>query len=62
MPEKYKYYALKLESDRREIFPDFLHTWEHSDIIEGNYMTESEIISLYSGTSKEYLCMLNDKI
>tara|TARA_R110000823_G_scaffold178546_1_gene311015 strand:- start:902 stop:1810 length:909 start_codon:yes stop_codon:yes gene_type:complete len=61
-PEKYKYYALKLESDRREIFPDFLHTWEHSGGIEGNYLSESEIISSYSGTDNEYLRMLNDKL
>jgi hypothetical protein len=61
-PEKYKYYALKLESDRREVFPDFFHTWEHSDSIEGNYMSESEIISSHSGSSSEYLRMLSDKI
>jgi hypothetical protein len=61
-PEKYKYYALKLESDRREVFPDFFHTWEHSDTIEGNYMTESEIISSYSDTNNEYLHMLNSKL
>ena len=61
-PEKYKYYAIKLENDRRELFPDFFHTWEQSDTIEGNCMTESEIISSYSDTDNEYLHMLNDKL
>ena len=61
-PEKYKYYAIKLENDRRELFPDFFHTWEHSDTIEGNYMTESEIISSYSDTDNEYLHTLNDRL
>ena len=61
-PEKYKYYAIKLENDRREIIPDFFHTWECSDSIEGNYMTESEIISSYSDTTNEYLHMLNNRL
>jgi len=61
-PEKYKYYAIKLENDRREVFPDYLPVWEHTENIGGNYMLESEIINAYSETSHEYLKMLSEKI
>ena len=60
--EKYKYYALKIESQRREVFPLQKNLYEDTDNIEFMYESEEDIIQNFPIEKEHYVHHLNSKI
>ena len=60
--EKYKYYALKIESQRREVTPLQKNLYEDTDNIEFMYESEEDIIQNFPIEKEHYVHHLNSKI
>ena len=60
--EKYKYYALKIEPQRREVIPLQKNLYEDTDNIEFMYESEEDIIQNFPIEEGHYVHSLNSKI
>ena len=60
--EKYKYYALKIEPQRREVIPLQKNLYEDTDNIEFMYESEEDIIQNFPIEKEHYVHNLNSKI
>ena len=60
--EKYKYYALKIEPQRREVIPLQKNLYEDTDNIEFMYESEEDIIQNFLIEKEHHVHSLNSKI
>ena len=60
--EKYKYYALKIEPQKREVIPLQKNLYEDTDNIEFMYETEEDIIQSFPIEKEHHVHSLNSKI
>ena len=60
--EKYKYYALKIEPQKREVIPLQKNLYEDTDNIEFMYESEEDIIQSFPIEKEHYVHSLNLKI